>query len=133
MWVDASALALGVALEVNGAIVEDGTRLRPDEARHFNMAELDAVIKGLNLALTWKMKTVELMTDSATVHRWIDDGLSGKARLKTKAANEMLIRRRVETVLALVREYELTLTVTLVRSADNKADKLTRVPSRWIA
>uniref|UniRef100_A0A5S6QJ31 Uncharacterized protein n=1 Tax=Trichuris muris TaxID=70415 RepID=A0A5S6QJ31_TRIMR len=133
IWVDASMLALGAALEVDGEIVEDGTWLRPDEARHINMAELDAVIKGLNLALTWKMKTVELMTDSATVHRWIEDGLLGKARLKTKAANEMLIRRRIETVLALVREYQLSLTVTLVRSIDNKADRLTRVPNRWIA
>ncbi|KFD62788.1 hypothetical protein M514_05186 [Trichuris suis] len=128
----------GRALEVNGAIVEDGTWQPPDEARRINMAELDAVIKGLNPALTWKMKTVELMTDSATVHQWIEDGLSGKARLKTKAANEMLIKRRLETVLALVREYDLTLavtvrTVTLVRSTDNKADKLIRVPRRWIA
>uniref|UniRef100_A0A5S6QF21 RNase H type-1 domain-containing protein n=1 Tax=Trichuris muris TaxID=70415 RepID=A0A5S6QF21_TRIMR len=104
--VDASALALGVALEVNGVIVEDGTWLRPDEVRHINMAELDAVIKGLAfdhrgyLALTRKMKAVELMTDSATVHRWTEDGLSGKARPKMRAANEMLIGQRVETVLA---------------------------------
>ncbi|KFD45919.1 hypothetical protein M514_13204 [Trichuris suis] len=55
LWVDASALAPGVALEVNGAIAEHGTWLRPDEARHINMAELDAVIRGLNLALTRKM------------------------------------------------------------------------------
>ncbi|KHJ39815.1 zinc knuckle [Trichuris suis] len=69
IWVDASMLALGVALEVDGSVIEDGTWLRPDEARHINMAELDAVIKGINLALSWQMKEIELMTDSATVHR----------------------------------------------------------------
>ncbi|OUC41166.1 hypothetical protein D917_03593 [Trichinella nativa] len=42
--------------------------------------------KGLNLALSWQMRRIRLMTDSATVHRWVTDGLSGKARLKTKAS-----------------------------------------------
>ncbi|KHJ40534.1 integrase core domain protein [Trichuris suis] len=133
LWVDASMLALGVALEVGGSIIKDGAWLRPDEARHINMAELDAVIKGLNLAIAWRMKEIELMTDSATVHRWIEDALSGRARLRTKAANEMLIRRRIETVLALIKEYDLAVTVTLVRSSENKADRLTRVPKRWLA
>uniref|UniRef100_A0A5S6R3V7 Integrase catalytic domain-containing protein n=1 Tax=Trichuris muris TaxID=70415 RepID=A0A5S6R3V7_TRIMR len=72
------------------------------------------------------------MTDSTTVQRWISDGLSGKARLKTKAASEMLIRRRVDMVLSLVSEYNLQLVVTLVNSASNKADALTRVPRRWL-
>ncbi|KFD62540.1 hypothetical protein M514_09025 [Trichuris suis] len=115
IWVDVSMLALSVALEVGGSVIEDGTWLRPDEARHINMAELDAVIKGLNLALSWEMKEIELMTDSATVHQWIEDGLSGRTRLQTKAANEILIRRRIETILALVKEYDL------------------KVPKRWLA
>ncbi|KFD47071.1 hypothetical protein M513_12059 [Trichuris suis] len=132
VWVDASALALGIALEVDNSVIEDGVWLRPNDGRHINMAELDAVIKGLSLAIVWRMRTIELMTDSAAVHRWLSDGLSGKARLRTKAANEMLIRRRIETVLALVREYQLTMTVRLVRSMENKADRLTRVPRRWL-
>ncbi|KFD56667.1 LOW QUALITY PROTEIN: hypothetical protein M513_02343 [Trichuris suis] len=131
VWVDASALATGVAVEVNGSIVEDAAWLRPDDAYHINMAELDAVIKGLNLALSWQMKKIELMTDSVTVHRWISDGLSGRTRLRTKAASEMLIRRRVGIVLSLVKECDLDLSITLVRSAFNKADALTRVPRRW--
>ncbi|KHJ40007.1 hypothetical protein D918_09934 [Trichuris suis] len=32
IWVDTSVVALGVALEVNGAITEDGAWLRPDDA-----------------------------------------------------------------------------------------------------
>uniref|UniRef100_A0A5S6R6C2 Integrase_H2C2 domain-containing protein n=1 Tax=Trichuris muris TaxID=70415 RepID=A0A5S6R6C2_TRIMR len=63
---------------------------------------------------------------------WITDGLSGKARLKTKAASEMPIRRRISTVLSLVEEYALQLSVTLMKSEDNRADSLTRVPQRWL-
>uniref|UniRef100_A0A5S6QJ61 RNA-directed DNA polymerase n=1 Tax=Trichuris muris TaxID=70415 RepID=A0A5S6QJ61_TRIMR len=131
VWVDASSLAVGVALEVGGSIVEDAAWLRRDEACHINMAELDAVIKGLNLALSWQMNVIELMTDSSTVHRWISDGLSGRTRLKTKAASEMLIRRRIGIVLSLVEECGLNLNISLVRSADNKADALTRIPRSW--
>uniref|UniRef100_A0A5S6R6C0 Integrase catalytic domain-containing protein n=1 Tax=Trichuris muris TaxID=70415 RepID=A0A5S6R6C0_TRIMR len=96
------------------------------------MAELDAVIKGLNLAVTWKMRWIELMTDSTTVHKWISDALSGRARMKTKAASEILIRRRIGIVLSLVKECALELSVSLVSSRDNKADAITRVPQRWL-
>ena len=130
VWVDASSLALSVAVEVDGCIVEDASWLRKDDATHINMAELDSVIKGLNLALTWEFKRVELLTDSSTVHRWITDALTGKSRLKTKAASEMLIRRRIGIVTSMVEEYALKLTVTLVPSRNNKADNLTRVPQR---
>uniref|UniRef100_A0A5S6QA39 RNase H domain-containing protein n=1 Tax=Trichuris muris TaxID=70415 RepID=A0A5S6QA39_TRIMR len=92
VWVDASALAIGVAVEVNGSIIEDVAWQCPHDTCHINMAEFDDVIKGLNLALTWQMKKIEIITDSATVHRWISDGLLGRTRLKTKAASEMLIR-----------------------------------------
>ena len=132
VWVDASSLALGAAVEIDGCVVEDASWLRKDEAGHINMAELDAVIKGLNLVLAWQMKEVEIKTDSATVHQWISDGLTGKSRLKTKAANEMLIRRRVAIVTALVEEYKLQVTVSLVPSHANKADSLTRVPEKWL-
>ncbi|KFD50237.1 hypothetical protein M513_08865 [Trichuris suis] len=100
IWVGASSLAVGVALGVDGAIMEDEAWFRPDEARHINMAELDAAIKGLNLAVLRNMIDLRLMKDSLTVHRWIDDGLSARTRLRTKAANEMLIRRRVEIIQA---------------------------------
>ncbi|KFD46646.1 hypothetical protein M514_12501 [Trichuris suis] len=132
LWVDASTVARGAVLEVNGVIAEDAALLRPDDARHINMAELDPVIRGLNLTLSWHMKEIELVTDSLTVRRWLNDGLSGKAHLKTKAANEMLTRRRVATIVALVKEHELEFAVTLVPSVENKADIMTSVPCRWI-
>ena len=133
MWVDARSLALGIVIEVDGHVVEDASWLRSeDSSAHINMAELDAVIKGDNAALAWKLKTLHVRTDSLTVYHWILNALSGKVRLKTKASNEMLIRRRVDTIKALVDEYGLALDIELVRSEYNRAGTLTRVSQKWL-
>ena len=133
VWTDASSVAAGVVMQTpDGNTIEDACWLRRDDTTHINMAELDAAVRGINLAVAWSMKTVELRTDSATVHHWISDALSGRARLRTKAHGEMLIRRRVDIIRQLVDELELSLSVTLVRSAENVADSLTRVPSEWL-
>lgn len=133
VWTDASALATGVVLETpQGDVIEDACWLRRDDSSHINMAELDAAIRGINLAVAWGMKTITLRTDSATVHRWITDALSGLARLRTKAHGEMLIRRRVDIIRQLVNELGLVLSVTLVKSTENRADSLTRVPEEWV-
>ena len=133
VWVDASSLALGIVIEVDGHVVEDASWLRSeDSSSHINMAEQDAVIKGVNAALAWKLKTLHVRTDSLTVYHWILNALSGKVRLKTKASSEMLIRRRVDTIKALVDEYGLALDIKLVRSECNRADVLTRVSQKWL-
>ena len=52
VWVDASSLAVGVALENNGSIIEDACWLWPEnDMLHINLAELDVTLKGINLAL----------------------------------------------------------------------------------
>ncbi|XP_043199219.1 uncharacterized protein LOC122368950 [Amphibalanus amphitrite] len=133
IWTDASSVAAGVVLETpDGHTIEDACWLRRDETAHINMAELDAALRGLNLAVAWNMNKVELKTDSSTVYRWISDALNGRARLRTKAQGEMLIRRRVDTIRQIVEELHIELTVTLVRSAENKADCISRVPAAWL-
>ena len=132
VWVDASSLAIGVLLEKDGAAVEDACWLRPtNDAAHINLAELDAVMKGVNLALQWKVRKLRIHTDSLYVYHWISDTLTGKARVRTKAASEMLIRRRLETIKKLVTEYNLSVDVVLIISNCNLADRMTRVPQRW--
>ena len=84
------------------------------------------------MAILWKTTTLNLFTDSACVHKWISDTLAGKARVRTKAASEVLIRRRLDTIIKLVKEYVLSMNVSLVKSSQNKADRLTRVPQRWL-
>ena len=69
-------LAYGVVLEVDGHVVEDASWLRKDNVTHIDMAESDAVVKGLNLALMWEMKRIKIVTDSSTVRQWINDGSS---------------------------------------------------------
>ena len=133
VWVDASSLALAASLEVNGDAIEDACWLRQNPDSHINLAELDALVRGINLAVSWKMKRLTLKTDSKSVYHWVSDALSGKARLKTKAASEMLIRRRLETVKTIISEYSLQVKIELVPSADNRADILTRVPKRWLS
>lgn len=133
VWTDASSVAAGVILETPaGDAIEDACWLRRDETAHINMAELDAAVRGVNLAIVWGMRCVELRTDSSTVHRWIGDALSGRARLRTKAHGEMIIRRRIDMVKQLVDEFGIELTVVLVPSAHNRADRLTRVPAEWV-
>lgn len=48
---DASPMATGVSLEVNGSIVKIICWLCPTDAKHINFAELDAMIRVINLAL----------------------------------------------------------------------------------
>ena len=53
MWMDANSLAVGVALDAKGAIIEDACWLRPiKNIQDINVAELDAVLRGVNLALS---------------------------------------------------------------------------------
>ena len=66
-WVDASSLATGVVLERHRDVLEDACWLRPtNDAQRISLAELDATVKGLNLALQWQARTVHLQTPCAS-------------------------------------------------------------------
>ena len=132
LWIDASSLATGIVVESGESLIEDACWLRPArEDKHINLAELNAMLRGINRVLQWKATVIHSKTDSACMHRWVTDALSGKARIHTKAASEMLIRRWFSTIKELVVEYELTVDVELIRSQANQADQLTRVPQQW--
>jgi hypothetical protein len=48
VWCDASSIAIGASIEVDGQIIEDAAWLRKtDDSMHINGAELEAVLKGL--------------------------------------------------------------------------------------
>ena len=44
----------------------------------------------------------------------------------------MLIQLWLDTIIKLVKKYVLSMNVSLVKSSQNKADRLTRVPQRWL-
>lgn len=128
VWCDASSLALGVALEIDGVIVEDATWLRKAaDSSHINVAELEAVLKGVNLALKWDLRSIKIMTDSATVLGWLNSILTGDCRVKVTGLSEMLVKRRLSIIKDLITEYRLVVEAFYVESNKNKADSLTRV------
>lgn len=133
VWCDASSLAIGVALEENGQIIEDCSWLRKKEDKaHINIAELESVIKGINLALKWKFSKLFIMTDSATVYGWITSVLTNSHKPKVCGLSEMLVKRRLQIVKEMRDLYNVEMTISLVKSANNKADSLTRVKDDWI-
>lgn len=93
VWWDVSDLALRVVLEMNNGVVEDVAWLRKkDDYKHINVAELEAVLKGINLALKWGLQAIELRTDSATVNGWMRSIIREDKRVRTKGAADMIVK-----------------------------------------
>ena len=133
VWTDASSLGLGVALEVDGSIVEDASWLRKEsDYQHINVAELEAVGCGVNMAIAWGFRTFTLAVDSLTVVSWMTSVIEKRNRVRTKGAAEMLVKRRLGVIADIITEYGLNVTVRFVPSVENKADHMTRVPKRWL-
>ena len=134
VWCDASNIAVGVALEVDGEIIEDGTWLREsDDTRHINNAELEAAIKGLSLAVKWDIQNVTLATDSKTVAAWLNQVVCNTKRVKTGGLQEVVVRRRLQTFDDIIATAGMTVQVKWVPTDVNRADILTRVPAGWEA
>ena len=132
IWCDASSLAVGVIVEIDEVMVEDGCWLRKDDGNHINVAELEAVVRGLSCGIKWGLKSMKVMTDSATVYGWVNSVISDSKRPKVGGLGEMLTKRRLGMVAELISLYELHVEVILVRSEANLADVLTRVPKKWL-
>lgn len=132
IWCDASSLAVGVVVEIDGHIIEDGCWLRKDDGNHINVAELEAVIRGLSSGVKWNLKSVRVMTDSATVFGWVSSIINDSKRPKVSGLGEMLTRRRLSMISELISVYELQVELRLVKSEENLADALTRVPKKWL-
>lgn len=132
IWADASGLAIGVALEVDGVIIEDAAWLRPrNDSAHINLSELDAVIKGLNTALRWGKREFTIKTDSSTVYKWLRAVINRTHNVKSRALSERLIRRRLDTLREIIEVEKIQIEPVLVPTEENLADRLTRVPKYW--
>lgn len=133
VYCDASNLAIGVCLRIAGNIVEDNCWLRkPEDVAHINLAELDAVLKGVNLAVTWNIKKLEVVTDSNTVFNWLRSIIFDDHRVKTRGLSEVLVRRRLSILSDIINECDLKIDPILVPTNENPADRLTRVPKQWL-
>ena len=68
---------------------------KKDDNAHINLSELDAILKGVNMALKWSVSDINIKTDSATVYGWLNSSLYSTHTIKTKGMNEMLSRREL--------------------------------------
>ena len=133
VWTDASSIGTGLALEVDGNVVEDASWLRKESNhQHINVAELEAVARGVNLAIEWGFKTFTLAVDSLTVVNWMGNTIDKRKRIRTKGAAEKLVKRRLGVIRDMIAEFGLEVTVRFVPSVENKADGLTRVIKKWL-
>ena len=89
-------------------------------------------LKGVNLALQWEARVLQIVTNSACTHQLMTDALTRKVWLTTKASSEMLIWRRLAMFAKTIKEYNFVVDVVLIRLAMNKAEALTRVPQQWL-
>lgn len=56
MGCNASRLAVGIRIEINGEIVVGCFLVKEGDLMHINLAEFEVLVKGINLALKWKLK-----------------------------------------------------------------------------
>ena len=73
--------------------VKDRCWLLPvDDGCHINVAALKAVVKGLSLAMLWKMGKIHVMTDSSSVYSWIQSSIGKDQNITLHGLNEVLVR-----------------------------------------
>ena len=83
VWCDASQIAYDIALERKNHIIEGGGWLRkPNDGTHINLAELNAVIKGVNLTMKWGAEDIAIFTDFAAVYSWLSSLLKKDKRIR---------------------------------------------------
>ena len=72
------------------------------------------------------------MIDSATIFGWLNSLVIRDKPIRIRGLGEPLVRRRLSLIEDLVKEFNLVIKLCLVKSAENKADALTRIPQDWL-
>ena len=98
-----------------------------NDYNHINVAELDAVLKGINLPIKWGLREIKIRTDSATVLSWVTSTVKESGRIRTKGAGEMIVKQRLGILGELISEFKLQIKAVFVPSERNKTDALTRI------
>ena len=113
-------------MEIGGLVEEDAIWLRKkNDYNHINVAEFDTVLKGINLAIKWGLREIEIRTDSATVLSWVTSTVEESGRIRTKGAGEVIVKWRLGILGELISEFKLQIKAVFVPSERNKADALT--------
>ena len=97
VYTDASDLAKGISLWVNGKEIEDAAWIRKkDDVTHINVAELEALIKGVEMAIEWGFKKFTCLCDSMAVVTWVRNCLSESRKPKVTGLHATIVKRRLE-------------------------------------
>ena len=54
------------------------------DTQQINVAELDAMLREINLELKWQAMVLDVNTDSLCVYHWVTNALMGKSWFNTK-------------------------------------------------
>jgi transposase InsO family protein/predicted aspartyl protease len=139
LYTDASKYALGCLLKIGNVTVLDGTWLRKfRDLRQINIAELEAVIKGI--AEVCKVKralgirnTLELrlMCDNKSVVAWLQRKCN-RHWCAAKGDTSEAIEGRLQLLEDTIEAAKVNLDVQYVPSEENLADLLSRIPEYLI-
>jgi hypothetical protein len=139
IWTDASDIARGCVLQIGNVWVEDASHLRKKgDKKHINVAELQAVQDGIELATDY-IKALHLrhevvlrvMCDNATAISWLKQSRQRKWKA-IKGLSAKLVERVLIQIAELCKMYNLKLDVVYTPSEANLADELSRVPQYMI-
>ena len=124
---------LGVVISDDGFVIDDHCWLRPkSDKRHINVAELDAVLRGLSAVVDHGVTNVRVMTDSKTVHGWLKSLFGKIQQVKVNGLYRALVERKLQLIDDLVEVYKLKISVEWVPSQKNLANSLIHVPASWL-
>jgi hypothetical protein len=99
---------------------------------HINIRELDAIIWGMQALeeIAPKGSDITIVTDSKSCFAWLELAIADGI-IRTKALYKSLIKARIDIIKETLRINGWRTTAKWVKSKDNPADELTRVPPRF--
>ena len=103
---------------------------KKNDYNHINLAKLDAALKGINLAIKWGLREIEVRIDSTMVLSWVTSKVEESGRIRTKGAGEVIVKRRLGMLGELISEFKLQIKAVFVPSERNKADALTWIKKK---
>ena len=139
IWTDASDIARGCVLQIGDVIVEDTTHLRKKaDRKHINVAELQAIQDGVELAIAY-VKALQLnreikltvMCDNTSAIAWLKQSKDRKWKA-IKGLSAKLVERILSQIAELCKMYNVKLDIQYVPSEQNLADEMSRVPEYMI-
>ena len=63
------------------------------------------MVHGVNLAVKWDAQELEIVSDSATVSGWLKSVFTNSHRIQTHSIAEMVIRRHLQILHEVYKEY----------------------------